>query len=200
MVLVSDSNTDDLLSQLKQEFEPDRRAGNNSHRHGNSTPPPNSSQTAILPLLEQLGKDIESGKIRPEREKKAAASPSTPSPKKQVRDASKNRDRLLAEVKQDYQAQARKREAKFAEARRKEAELLAAQQRQQQELIAAQKQEQLRERRRKEALKETAKEWLKNLNLRSEEGKWFEEFSYSYEDKLQAAIDYLEAMRESGLR
>ncbi|MGB5631838.1 MAG: hypothetical protein WBM86_03530, partial [Waterburya sp.] len=94
---------------------------------------------------------------------------------------------------------AQKREAKLAEIKRQAEARIAEQKRRQQELIEAQKREELRELRRKEALREKAKQWLKNLNPRSEEGKWFEEFSYSYEDKLQAAIDYLEAMRETGL-
>ena len=199
--MVSENNMDDLLAQLKQEREPTRsRADSSSDRSSKSTPPPqNSPQPGIQQALEQLGKDIESGKIRPAREKNKPPQPSTPETADGAANSWTYRDRLIDAIERDYQAQAKKREAKFAQIRRQEAERLAEQQRQQQELIEAQKREELRERRRKEALRETAQQWLKNLNLRSEEGKWFEEFSYSYEDKLQAAIDYLEAMRESGL-
>ena len=202
---MSDNNMDDLLAQLNAEFQSNRPTrdnsrGNQSHR---STQPPQNppAKPPIKQMLEQLSQDIQSGKIRPAREKNkpVSSSPQNPVAQNKTRNSGKYRDRLIAAIEQDYQTQARKREAKFAEARRKEAERLAAQKRQQQELIEAQKRAELRERRRKEALKETAQQWLKNLNPRSEEGKWFEEFSYSYEDKLQAAVDYLEAMRESGL-
>ncbi|MGC1393851.1 MAG: hypothetical protein WA828_06180, partial [Coleofasciculaceae cyanobacterium] len=56
---------------------------------------------------------------------------------------------------------------------------------------------QQREKQRKEALTKEATEWLKNLNFSSEEGLWFEEFAYSYPSKLEAAIDYLQALREA---
>ncbi|MBR8832322.1 MAG: hypothetical protein N5P05_002032 [Chroococcopsis gigantea SAG 12.99] len=54
------------------------------------------------------------------------------------------------------------------------------------------------EKRRREALKEKARRWLQKLNPESEEGMWFEEFSYSYESKLEAAMTYLEALKEAG--
>ena len=59
-----------------------------------------------------------------------------------------------------------------------------------------QQQEKLKAQRKREALTNHAKEWLKNLDINSDEGIWFEEFSYGYESKLDAAIDYLEALRE----
>ncbi|MBD1934896.1 MULTISPECIES: salt stress protein, Slr1339 family [Cyanophyceae] len=58
------------------------------------------------------------------------------------------------------------------------------------------KQEQIKQQQR-EALASQAKEWLKNLNPLSEEGLWFEEFAYAYPAKLDAAIDYLQALRET---
>jgi hypothetical protein len=66
------------------------------------------------------------------------------------------------------------------------------------------REEQLRQERikqqQKQALKKEAEEWLKKLNPRSEEGLWFEEFAYSYPSKLEAAIDYLQALKETGFR
>lgn len=74
---------------------------------------------------------------------------------------------------------------------------LEAEKREEQLKLEEQKQQaELREKRRKEALTQKAKQWLKNLDPKSEEGIWFEDFSYNYEDKLQAAIDYLEALKE----
>jgi hypothetical protein len=49
----------------------------------------------------------------------------------------------------------------------------------------------------KQALTKDAEAWLKKLNPRSAEGLWFEEFAYSYSSKLEAAIDYLQALKET---
>ena len=181
---------DDLLAQLKAESRSSSQTSNKKAA-GKSQLPQSTSMPSIRQLLDRLGKDIESGKIRPSYR-------SEPS-KQEVRNLAQNRDRLNALIDADYRKQAQLREAKLAELKRKEEARIVEQKRRERELIEAQKREELRERRRKEALREKAQQWLKNLDLHSEEGKWFEEFSYSYEDKLQAAIDYLEAMRETGL-
>ena len=187
---------DDLLAQLKTEHEPSNGAFDRDRAAKKSPPPQSASMPSIRQLLDRLGKDIESGKIRPSYR----SEPQTSEPSKQeVRDLAQNRDRLNALIDADYRKQAQLREAKLAELKRKEQARIAEAQRRERELIEAQKREAMRERRRKEALREKAQQWLKNLDLRSPEGRWFEEFSYSYEDKLQAAIDYLEAMRETGL-
>jgi hypothetical protein len=55
------------------------------------------------------------------------------------------------------------------------------------------KQEQLQKERRK-GLEKQAKEWLKQIDPHSTEGIWFEEFAYKYPSKLDAAIDYLQAI------
>ena len=49
----------------------------------------------------------------------------------------------------------------------------------------------------RQALTKEAEAWLKKLNPRSSEGLWFEEFAYSYSSKLEAAIDYLQALKET---
>ncbi|WP_019508880.1 salt stress protein, Slr1339 family [Pleurocapsa sp. PCC 7319] len=193
----------DLLAQLKEEFEPKRQLethNKKSSSHKSPQPPQNqASKQSMEQMLTELRTELESGR---EQASDLSSKPQV-SPKPNQTSASSNlskyRNRLNALIDQDYQMQERKREAKFAEIKRQEEARIAEQKRRQQELIEAQRREELRERRRKEALREKAQQWLKNLNLRSEEGRWFEEFSYSYEDKLQAAIDYLEAMRESGL-
>lgn len=88
--------------------------------------------------------------------------------------------RLIDEVKSEFQEQEKAEELK-----------------RQQQL----KEEQLRQERikhqQRQALTKEAQEWLKKLNLRSEEGLWFEEFSYDYPSKLDAAIDYLQALKET---
>ena len=193
----------DLLAQLKEEFEPKRQSetrNKKSSSHKSPQPPQNqASKQSMEQMLTELRTELESGREGGgNTPHKSELSPQlNQTNTKKV--SAKYRNRLNTLIDQDYQMQERKREAKFAEIKRQEEARIAEQKRRQQELIEAQRREELRERRRKEALREKAQQWLKNLNLRSEEGRWFEEFSYSYEDKLQAAIDYLEAMRESGL-
>ena len=187
---------DDLLAQLKESGSSSQVRANRKQSAGKSQLPQSTSKPSIRQLLDRLGKDIESGRIRPSY--RSARQTSEPS-KQEVRNSAQERDRLNALIDADYRKQVQKREAKLAQLKRQQEARIAEQKRRERELIEAQKREELRERRRKEALREKAKQWLKNLNLQSEEGRWFEEFSYSYEDKLQAAIDYLEAMRETGL-
>jgi len=89
-------------------------------------------------------------------------------------------DGMLSELKAEFEEQER-------EAQRKR-----QQQQQEEELKVKQ-----REQRKREALKQQAQDWLNNLKPHSDEGLWFEEFSYSYSSKLEAAIDYLQALRET---
>ena len=198
---VSEKNMDDLLAQLKAEFEPARESKNsqNTSRPSQQKPQNTASAASMEQMLDELRTELELGRGRGQRNQenthnsRPVSKPVTPKPDH------KYRDRLKILIEQDYQMQAAKREAKAAELRKQEAARIAEQKRRQQELIEAQQREELRERKRKEAMRVKAQKWLQNLNLRSEEGQWFEEFSYSYENKLEAAIDYLEAMRESGL-
>ncbi len=206
---MADKNMDDLLAQLQAEFEPIKQPKSNSERSPSQKPnskaseSPNNpkSQASMDKMLSDLRNELESGRARGE----AISSPSEPhsalnqpAANSQTKNA-QDKDRLIAAIEREYQKQAQQREQKLAAIKRQEEELLAQQERQARELIAAQQKAETREKRRKEALKQKAQEWLKKLNPQSEEGKWFEEFSYSYESKLIAAIDYLEAMRESGL-
>lgn len=186
MVSVTEQNIDNLLTQLKAEFETKSRAelkANNSSAR--KSPPPPSP--ASIGQMSKPKTDLDSAT----RDNAAVSS-------QQVRESAEARQSLNALIDEEYQKQAAKREARLEEIKRQEAARLAEQQRHEQELIEAQKREELRERQRKAAMRDKARQWLKELNPRSEEGQWFEEFSYSYEDKLQAAIDYLEAMRETG--
>ena len=100
-------------------------------------------------------------------------------------------DSLLAQIKAEFEEQQQAEELK------KQQQLREEQLRKEQQLREEQLRVQQREQRRREALTQEATEWLKKLNPRSEEGLWFEEFSYSYSSKLEAAIDYLQALRET---
>jgi hypothetical protein len=84
---------------------------------------------------------------------------------------------LLEQVKSEFAEQAK------AEQLERQQQLQAEQLRQAQQL------EQQRQ-----AIAQTAKDWLKQLDPLSEEGLWFEEFAYAYPTKLAAAIDYLIAL------
>ena len=203
MVAVSDKNRDD--SQAHSEtFESNLASSKQS-----KSPPSKPTKASMEQMLAQLRADLESGRGRPNSAPQRSEN-SSKQDKTSVVDAARQRDRLNALIDTDYRRQAHKREqkraeikrqeeAKLAEAKRQEEAKLAEAKRRQQELIELQQQEELRNRRRKEALREDAKKWLTKLDPKSEEGRWFQEFSYSYENKLQAAIDYLEAMRETGL-
>lgn len=102
-------------------------------------------------------------------------------------------ENLLADLKAEFKEQEQAEEIKRQEQLRQE------QLRQEEQLREAQLRSQQREQKRREALTQQATEWLKKLNPKSEEGLWFEEFSYSYPSKLEAAIDYLQALRETSL-
>ena len=54
--------------------------------------------------------------------------------------------------------------------------------------------QELEKQRSQNLLTRRAEQWLKNLNPHSDEGLWFEQFSYSYESRLAAAIDYLQGL------
>lgn len=99
---------------------------------------------------------------------------------------------LLAQVRAEFEEQERTEKLK------RQQKLKEEQIQQEQQLREKQLQQEQRRQRKREALAQEAAEWLKNLSPRSEEGRWFEEFSYSYPSKLEAAIDYLEALRETG--
>ncbi|MCP6762518.1 MAG: hypothetical protein NHB32_28040 [Fischerella sp. CENA71] len=85
-------------------------------------------------------------------------------------------DKLLEEVKTDFEEQ-------------EQAEKLRIQQELEEEKI---RQEQIKAKQR-EAFKQQAKDWLAKLDPFSPEGLWFERFAERYSSKLEAAIDYLQA-------
>ena len=100
-------------------------------------------------------------------------------------------ENLLADVRAEFE------EREQAEKLKKQQQLREEQLRKEQQLRDEEIKEEQRRKRKQEALAQEATEWLKKINPRSEEGLWFEEFSYSYPSKLDAAIDYLTALRET---
>jgi hypothetical protein len=88
-------------------------------------------------------------------------------------------DRLLAELGGEY------REKDQAEAQER-------QQRQAEEQSQRERFQQLQ----RQALRRDAEAWLKKLDPLSGEGLWFGEFAEGYPSRLDAAIDYLAALKE----
>lgn len=168
------SEIDDLLSQLKAEYhsQEEPRPINQPPVPPKISPepPPNS----VDHLLDQLKGEVKDTLPQPTTSVKKISSHSRFTPPVEPN--------LFQELRSQYQKQ----------------DQIDAE-RQQQEILEKQRLVEQREQKKQEALKEKAKMWLKQLNPKSDEGKWFEEFSYSYESKIEAAMHYLEAMRESGM-
>lgn len=107
-------------------------------------------------------------------------------------------DGLLNQVKQQYAAEEAKRERQRQEALEADRRLqqqLEEQARQQQRLEARRQQE--REEQRKTERLKKAETWLKDLDPNSDEGFWFESFAINYSSKLEAALEYLDAMDQA---
>ncbi|MGA9380827.1 MAG: hypothetical protein WBV73_18845 [Phormidium sp.] len=94
--------------------------------------------------------------------------------------ASSPEDALLSQIKAEFVEQDQVQELKRQEQIKEEKT----------------RQEKIKQQQR-QALTKEAEAWLKKLNPRSSEGLWFEEFAYSYSSKLEAAIDYLQALKET---
>jgi len=88
-------------------------------------------------------------------------------------------DSDLAQIKAEY------------EQRDKAAEV--AQQELQQAQLVGQQQSQVLTRREKVR---QAQVWLKKLDKNSDEGFWFDRFAFKYDSRIEAAIDYLQAVKE----
>jgi hypothetical protein len=97
---------------------------------------------------------------------------------------------LLSQLSHQYQERDRL-DALQCQQERQEAE-----HRQQQEHHAQQQRMAALKAKRRAELTQQAREWLKRLNPKTPEGRWFEEFACGYESPMDAAIDYLEALQE----
>jgi hypothetical protein len=168
------SDMDELLAQLKAEYR--QQATPKTKPVSESSPEKpaktNTESTSLDKLLADIKTEVESDKF----------DRATPKSQPDKKPSSQIDDRFIRELKQEQKQQQ-----------------LAAEKQRQQELAAEQIKQAQKEQRRKASLQQEAKEWLQKLNPKSDEGRWFEEFAYSYESKLEAAIDYLQALRDSGL-
>lgn len=166
------------ISDPRPEFE------ENPSGTGDSPLPPRSQEQSKPQITEPIDNLLAEVKAEFEREPtklKQGRSHYTLNPKNSSSSKNtSNSDNMIEDLQQQDQAEDR-----------------AEQERKHQEIIAQKQKQQEKERRRTEALKQKAQEWFNNLDPKSDEGLWFEEFAYSYESKLEAAIDYLKAIRES---
>jgi len=158
---------DDLLAQVKAELEPDLQKKNQKKK-----PPYFISEADLNPAISET-------------------QTSSPSSHRDGTGGDRATDNLLRQLK-----------AELSEQEQQETLLLQQQtqiekQRQEQELRASQLREQQKQERKRQALRQEAEVWLKKLHPNTEEGRWFEEFSYNYSTKLEAAIDYLAALKET---
>lgn len=180
---------DDILAQLKSEYQEKDNPGQQKQQ------PSTKIEKAIAPQLPNfpspasgqksfsedslLQKKQPPGKIAKAIEPKLPNLSSTTSSKKSFSPPYPE-DALLSQIKTEF-------------AEQDKAEELKKQQQIKEEKI---RQEQIKQQQR-QALTKEAEAWLKKLNPRSAEGLWFEEFAYSYSSKLEAAIDYLQALKET---
>ena len=176
---------DDLLKEIKAEFSADKKSQSKKEQETRNE----DKRNFLTPLVNSSPNKV---------------SPSSSSPSSMaLASSSSPLDSLIADVKQEFESgktpPSLKSHNYFNESQTsspssnsdliKELQL----EYQEQERIKQQQQQQEKQRR-QEALKRKAQQWLKNLDPHTDEGLWFEEFSYSYDSKLAAAIDYLAAM------
>ncbi len=162
---------DKLLAQLKAEYaQPEKPSTSPSL-------PQKQPQSATTEPIDNLLAEVKAEFAGESTKLKQGRSNSTINPKKSSSSKNpSNSDNLIKDLQQEDRVE---------------------RERKQQEIIAQKQKQQDKQRRRTEALKQKAREWLNNLDSKSDEGLWFEEFAYAYESRLEAAIDYLQAIRES---
>jgi hypothetical protein len=169
------SEIDDLLAQIKTEYETEQQPQKSLPAKLN--PQQEEQKTSLLDsLLAEVKQEVEEQITKPKQD----LSPHRYDLDNNDMFTSRSQDNLLSQVKQEFQDKEQ-----------------IEQQHQQQQLQEEKQRQQKQERRRRQELEKQAKEWLKNLKPNSDESLWFQEFSYAYESKIEAAIDYLQAIRET---
>jgi acetylglutamate synthase len=169
------SEIDDLLAQIKTEYETEQQP--QKSLPAQLKPQQEEQKTSLLDnLLAEVKQEVEEQITKPKQDLLSNHSDRSNSDIFTLRLDSD----LISQVQQEFQEKEK-----------------IEQQRQQQQLQEEKQRQQKQEQRRRQELEKQAKEWLKNLKPNSDESVWFTEFSYAYESKLEAAIDYLQAMRET---
>ncbi|MEG3966726.1 MULTISPECIES: salt stress protein, Slr1339 family [unclassified Microcoleus] len=106
-------------------------------------------------------------------------------------------DKDLAQIKAEYEAQNQAQEVasqqplKAEHEAQNQAQAVASQQPQPAEKVAGQLEVQTHRQKVRQA-----QVWLKKLDKNSDEGYWFDQFAFKYSSRIDAAIDYLQAVNE----
>ncbi|MEG4532587.1 salt stress protein, Slr1339 family [Microcoleus sp. D2_18a_D3] len=107
-------------------------------------------------------------------------------------------DKDLAQIKAEYEAQNKAQEAasqqplKAEHEAQNQAQEVASLEQQPAEKVAGQ---QLDVQTHRQKVRQ-AQVWLKKLDKNSDEGYWFDQFAFKYSSRIDAAIDYLQAVNE----
>jgi hypothetical protein len=162
---------DDLLSQLKAQYKPAPPAADSPPTAQPETSLPNPSPSAE-------GNTGNVDGLLAQLQAEFVASPPAANLPANLPVAASDLP-LLTELKAEYVQKDR----------------LEAEKRQQQEEAERLERERQRQKQR-DALRQEAQAWLKKLDRFSGEGLWFRDFAKDYPSEVEAAIDYLEAMKE----
>lgn len=196
---------DRLLAELKANHNQPFSSDASSECSSSSIPPSVECSTAPPLSLEQLLNQLDEGSkqaVRSELSTQAQTKhlqPTEPgitaTPSSTIMSADlamqsgSPEDSLLSQLKFQYDSQDKAQALRQAQEQHQ-----AEQQRQHQEQEKQRRLAALRTQRRAQ-LAEQARTWLKQLNPKSDEGLWFDEFACGYDSRMEAAIDYLEALQ-----
>jgi hypothetical protein len=168
---------DKLLAKVKSEYDP---SGPPATPESTPTPPKQEAKAASTPQntgsIDNLLAQIEvEGKTSGRAPTGWQGSPSqSRSPQ-----GSGSFDELLTGVKEEFEGRDRLEREEHERAERERAEEERRRREQQRQKVA-----------------KKAQEWLKQLDPYSDEGFWFGQFAEGYASRLEAAIDYLEALEQ----
>ena len=188
-----DSSMDDLLEQVRAQFQ--EQKSNKSKSQSSSASSNQASRMEMDELLEQVKAEFEQPQKPESSSSNSTHSNSNSSLEDfltQVRGEFKDKQQRL-----EFQANSSDEDL-FAEVKSNfEVKESATANKSYEQTIDDVRHEEQQRQRQEKALRTQAQKWLKNLNPHSDEGIWFEEFAYSYPSRLEAAIDYLQALGET---
>ena len=188
-----DSSMDDLLEQVRAQFQ--EKKGNQGNSQSSSAPSNQASRMEMDELLEQVRAEFE----QPQK-------PESSSSNSTQRNSNSSLEDFLTQVRGEFKDKQQRLEFQgnssdedlFAEVKSNfEVKQSATANRNYEQTIDDVRHEEQQRQRQEKALRTQAQKWLKNLNPHSDEGIWFEEFAYSYPSRLEAAMDYLQALGET---
>ena len=188
-----DSSMDDLLEQVRAQFQ--EQKSNKSKSQSSSAPSNQASRLEMDDLLEQVRAEFE----QPQKPESSSSSSTH-------RNSNSSLEDFLTQVRGEFKDKQQRLEFQknssdedlFADVKSNfEVKQSATANKSYEQTIDDVRHEEQQRQRQEKALRTQAQKWLKNLNPHSDEGIWFEEFAYSYPSRLEAAMDYLQALGET---